>query len=103
MAQRYAGHRYTGLQAFLDDLGFKGFGIGSSLAHGNPDNKGDGVHVFLGGEHRPYRWDRIGDFGGRLPLREVVVLLMNKSDLVSLLRSKVRAAVIDKKPYLESL
>ncbi len=25
------------------------------------------------------------------------------SDLVSLLRSKVRAAVIDKKPYLESL
>ncbi|WP_339500275.1 hypothetical protein, partial [Pseudomonas silesiensis] len=43
------------------------FGIRSSLAHGNPDDKGDGVHVFLGGEHRPYRWDRIGDFAGRLP------------------------------------
>ena len=66
MTQGYAGHRHARLQAFLDDLGFKGFGIGSSLAHGNPDNKGDGVHVFLGGEHRPYRWDRIGDFAGRL-------------------------------------
>uniref|UniRef100_UPI0030D75A2D DoxX family protein n=1 Tax=Pseudomonas silesiensis TaxID=1853130 RepID=UPI0030D75A2D len=44
------------------------FGIRSSLAHGNPDDKGDGVHVFLGGEHRPYRWDRIGDFAGRLRL-----------------------------------
>jgi len=36
-------------------------------------------------------------------LREIVVLLMNKSDLARLLRNKVRAAVIDKKPYLESL
>jgi len=66
MTQGYAGHRHARLQAFLDDLGFKGFGIGSSLAHGDPDNKGDGVHVFFGGEHRPYRWDRIGDFAGRL-------------------------------------
>ncbi len=36
-------------------------------------------------------------------LREVVVLLMNKQDLISFLRTKVRAASIDKKPYLEIL
>ena len=65
-AQRDAGHRDTWLQTFLNDLGFKGFGIGGSLAHGNPDNKGDGVHVFLGGHHRPYSWDREGDFAERL-------------------------------------
>ena len=66
MAQGYAGHGHARLQAFLDDLGFKGFGVRSSLTHGNPDNKGDGVHVFLGGHHRPYGWDREGDFAGRL-------------------------------------
>jgi hypothetical protein len=36
-------------------------------------------------------------------LREIVVLLMNKHDLVSFLREKVRAAVIDKKAYVETL
>lgn len=46
VAQGYAGHRDAWLQAFLDDLGFKGFGISGSLAHGNPDDKGGGVHVF---------------------------------------------------------
>jgi len=66
VAQGNAGHRHAGLQAFMDDLGFEGFGIRRSLAHGNPDDKGDGVHVFLGGEHRPYCWDRVGDFAGRL-------------------------------------
>lgn len=46
MAQGYAGHGHARLQAFLVDFGFKRFGIRSSLAHDNPDNKGDGVHVF---------------------------------------------------------
>lgn len=66
MAQGYAGRGHARLQAFLDDLGFERFGIRSSLAHGNPEDKGDGVHVFLSGEHRPYRRDRVGDFAGRL-------------------------------------
>jgi hypothetical protein len=56
------------LQAFLDNLGFKGFGIRGSLAHGNPENKDDVVHVFLSGQHRPYRWDPVSDFAGRLLL-----------------------------------
>ncbi|GBH08468.1 hypothetical protein KPSA1_01842 [Pseudomonas syringae pv. actinidiae] len=47
MAQGYAGHRHARLQAFLDDLSFKGLGVRSSLAHGNPDDKGDDVHVFF--------------------------------------------------------
>ena len=59
MAQSYAGHGHARLQAFLDDLGFERFGIRSSLAYGNPKDKGDGVHVFLSGEHRPYRRDRV--------------------------------------------
>ena len=42
------------------------FGKSGSLAHGNPDNKGDGVHVLLNGYHRPYGWDRVADFAGRL-------------------------------------
>lgn len=36
-------------------------------------------------------------------LREIVMLLINERDLVSLLREKVRAAVIDKKPFVEIL
>lgn len=36
-------------------------------------------------------------------LREIVMLLMTERDLVSLLREKVRAAVIDKKPFVEIL
>lgn len=36
-------------------------------------------------------------------VREIVMLLMNERDLVSLLREKVRAAVIDKKPFIEVL
>ena len=62
-----AGHRHARLQAFLDDLGFKGFGVRSSLAHGNPEDKEDVVHVFLSGQHRPYHSDRVDDFAGRLP------------------------------------
>jgi hypothetical protein len=68
MAQSYAGHGHARLQAFLDDLGFERCEIRSSLAHGNPEDKGDGVQVFLSGEHRPYRWDRVGDFAGRFQL-----------------------------------
>jgi hypothetical protein len=49
-------------------LTFKRFGIRGSLAHGNPDGKGDGVHVFLSGEHHPYCGDRVGNFAGRLQL-----------------------------------
>lgn len=66
MAQGYADHRHARLNAFLDDPGFKGFGIRGSLARGNPDDKCDGVHVSLSEHHRPYRWDREGDFAGRL-------------------------------------
>ena len=36
-------------------------------------------------------------------LREIVMLLMNERDLVSLLREKVRAAILDKKPFIEIL
>lgn len=36
-------------------------------------------------------------------LREIVMLLMNERDLVALLRAKVRAAILDKKPFLEIL
>lgn len=36
-------------------------------------------------------------------LREIVMLLMNERDLTTFLRGKVRAAVIDKKPFLETL
>ncbi|CAI8966953.1 restriction endonuclease [Pseudomonas chlororaphis] len=36
-------------------------------------------------------------------LREIVMLLVNESDLAKFLRNKVRAAVIDKKPYIETL
>jgi hypothetical protein len=39
------------LQALLNDLGFKEFGIGGSLANGYPDNKDDGVQAFLSGYH----------------------------------------------------
>lgn len=67
VAQGNAGHRHAGLQAFLDYLGLEGFWVRGSLAHGNPDGKGDGVHVSLGGEHRPYGWDRVGELAGRLP------------------------------------
>jgi hypothetical protein len=35
----------TRLLAFLDDLGFEGFGVGVSLAHGNPDVKGNCVRL----------------------------------------------------------
>lgn len=66
MAAGYARHRHPRLQAFLDNLGFEGFAIKSSLAHNNPGDKGDVVHVFLSGQHRPYHRDREGDFAGRL-------------------------------------
>ncbi|MDI3275927.1 hypothetical protein, partial [Pseudomonas sp. AL03] len=66
MAQGYAGYRNARLQAFLNDLGFNGFGIRGSLAHENPDDRGNGVHVFLSGEHRPYCRGLIGDLAGRL-------------------------------------
>lgn len=36
-------------------------------------------------------------------LREIVMLLLNERDLVELLRSKVRAAILDKKPFVEIL
>lgn len=64
--QGYAGDRDARLQAFLNDLCFKRFGIRASLAHCDPDDKDDGVHVFLSGEHRPYGWDQVDDFTGRL-------------------------------------
>lgn len=36
-------------------------------------------------------------------LREVVMLLLNERDLIALLRSKVRAAMLDKRPFVEIL
>jgi hypothetical protein len=36
-------------------------------------------------------------------LREIVILLVNERDLTALLRSKVRAAMLDKKPFVEIL
>ncbi len=33
-------------QAFLDNLGLEGFGIGGALPQGVPRIKGDGAHVF---------------------------------------------------------
>ncbi|SUX54518.1 restriction endonuclease [Chromobacterium vaccinii] len=36
-------------------------------------------------------------------LREIVMLLLNERDLITLLRNKVRAAILDKKPFVEIL
>ena len=36
-------------------------------------------------------------------LREIVMLQLNERDLMALLRSKVRAAILDKKPFVEIL
>lgn len=36
-------------------------------------------------------------------LKEVVMLLMSERDLVQMLRAKVRAATLDKKPFVEIL
>lgn len=36
-------------------------------------------------------------------LHEIVMLLLNERDLVPLLRTKVRAAILDKKPFIEIL
>jgi hypothetical protein len=49
----YAGNCRSGLQAFLDDLGFEWFGVRASLAHGNPGDKGDRVRLKIRGHHRP--------------------------------------------------
>jgi len=39
------GDGYARLRAFPSDLSFEGFGVGVSLAHGNPDVKGNCVHL----------------------------------------------------------
>lgn len=36
-------------------------------------------------------------------LREIVMLLMDERDLVKLLRDKVGAAILDKRPFVEVL
>lgn len=36
-------------------------------------------------------------------LREIVMMLLDERDLITLLRSKVRAAILDKKPFVEIL
>ncbi len=48
----YAGNCRSGLQAFLDDLGFEWFGIRASLAHGHPGDKGNRVRLKIRGHHR---------------------------------------------------
>lgn len=60
------------MQAFLNDLGFKRFGIRASLAHCDPDDKDDGVHLFLSGEHRLYGWDQVSDFTSRLGITKAL-------------------------------
>ena len=39
----------------------------------------------------------------RAQIREIVMLLLNERDIVAMLRSKVRAAILDKKPFVEIL
>ena len=48
----YAGSLRSGLQAFLDDLGFEWFGVRASLAQGSPGDKGDRVRLKIRGHHR---------------------------------------------------
>ena len=62
-----AGNRRSGLQAFLDDLGFKWFEVRASLAHANPGDKGDRVRLKIRGHHRPYWPGQDGVFAGPLP------------------------------------
>lgn len=38
---------------FLDDLGFERLGVRTTLAHGNPSDKGDRVRLKIRGHHRP--------------------------------------------------
>lgn len=45
MAQGDAGNRDIRLQAFLDDLRLEELGISGALAHDDPGDKDDGVHV----------------------------------------------------------
>lgn len=48
-----AGNGRTGLQAFLNNLGFERFEVRASLAHGNPDVKGYRIRLKIRGHHRP--------------------------------------------------
>src|ERR1700712_724361 len=41
VAHRNSGHGNTGLLALLDDLGLERFRVGLTLAHGDPDGKGN--------------------------------------------------------------
>ena len=43
--QGYTGDGDARLLAFLNDLGFEGFGVGVSLAHEKPDVKGNCVRL----------------------------------------------------------
>lgn len=45
MPHRNSRHGNTGLFALLDDLGFEGFRVGLTLAHGDPDVKGNCVRL----------------------------------------------------------
>lgn len=38
---------------FLNDQGFERLGIGASLAHGSPGDKGDRVRLKMHGHNRP--------------------------------------------------
>lgn len=60
-----AGKSGAGLKAFVDDLGFEQFGVRTTLAYGNPDDKSDCVR--LRGHNRPYRPGSQGVFAGPLP------------------------------------
>jgi hypothetical protein len=62
-----AGDGRTGLQAFLNNLGFERFGVRASLAHENPDVKGYCVRLKIREHHRPQCWSSEGVLAGRLP------------------------------------
>lgn len=57
-----AGNRRSGLQVFLNNLGFEGFRISASLAHRNPEVKGDRIRfkyadiIVLNGGVRKVCW-----------------------------------------------
>jgi metallophosphoesterase superfamily enzyme len=64
---RNSRHGNAGLRALLDDLVFEGFRVGLTLAHGDPDVKGNCVRLKIRGHNHPYWQGSEGVFTGPLP------------------------------------